>query len=42
MAAAEALTISLNIDDTVKDVDKRLEGVDRKLVSVTKGKLGFH
>ena len=42
MAAVEALTISRNIDDTVKDVDKRLEGVDRKVVSVMRGKLGFY
>ena len=28
MAAAEALTISRHIDDTVKDVEKRLDGVD--------------
>ena len=34
MAAAEALTISRHIDDTVTDVDKRLEGVDETVKDV--------
>ncbi|KAN0129427.1 hypothetical protein V8E53_012759 [Lactarius tabidus] len=31
MAAAETMTVTRNIDDTVKGVDKRLESVDRKV-----------
>jgi archaellum component FlaC len=34
MAAAEILTITSGIDDTVKDVDERLEGVDERVQSV--------
>ena len=34
MAAAEALTISRHIDDAVKDVGKRLEGVDETVKDV--------
>ena len=34
MAAAEALTITRNIADTVNDVDKRLEGVDERVQNV--------
>ena len=34
MAAAESLTITRSIDDTVKDVDERLEGVDERIQGV--------
>jgi archaellum component FlaC len=34
MAAAETLTITSRIDDTVKEVDERLEGVDETVQSV--------
>jgi hypothetical protein len=34
MAAAETLTITSRIDDTVKEVDERLEGVDERVQSV--------
>jgi ACT domain-containing protein len=34
MAAAETLTITRGIDNTVKDVDERLEGVDERVQSV--------
>ena len=34
MAAAESLTITRGIDDTVKDVDERLEGVDERIQGV--------
>ena len=37
MAAAETMTITRDIDDTVKEVDKRLEGVDGRVSSVMKG-----
>ena len=37
IAAAETMTITRDIDDTVKDVDKRLEGIDGRVSSVMKG-----
>jgi hypothetical protein len=41
MAAAETMTVTRGIDDTVKVVDKRLEGVDGKVGSVIQGRLFF-
>jgi hypothetical protein len=37
MAAAETMTMTRDIDDTVKDMDQRLDGVDGKVSSVIKG-----
>ena len=37
MAAAETMTVTRDIDDTVKDVDKSLKGVDGRLGSVIQG-----
>ena len=42
MAAAEALTISRDIGDTVKDVHKRLKGVNHRVKRVNRGKLHSH
>jgi hypothetical protein len=41
MAAAESLTITRRIDDTVKDVDEKLEVVDVGVKDVINGELLF-
>ena len=41
MAAAETMMVTRDIDDMVKDVDKKLEAVDNRVGSVIQSRLFF-